>query len=209
MLEGRFFRGRISLEQQAAARSDVLRLEVALLVYRGRGCGHFNRLLLLGRPRYRLVSGKLVIGSQFEIESGDVLAVGYGQHGRCAHIGLLHLYLVAIRRDEQAVGIGTGEGEVPVGAIILHQRGVPVERGVHFHAAILFQHLFYNVAVFLFLEDAVLASLRGRIGVVATLHHHVGTPALNFSVALPMRFSARRTEADTNEKVSFSLLPPT
>ena len=32
-------------------------------------------------------------------------------------------------------------------------------------------------------------------------------PALNFSVALPMRFSARRTEADTNEKVSFSLLP--
>ena len=32
-------------------------------------------------------------------------------------------------------------------------------------------------------------------------------PALNFSVALPMRFSARRTEADTSEKVSFSLLP--
>ena len=32
-------------------------------------------------------------------------------------------------------------------------------------------------------------------------------PALNFSVALPMRFKARRTEADTSEKVSFSLLP--
>ena len=185
LLQRLFLGRRIGLEQHAVARSEAFRLEVALLVKRGGRSRYLDRLLFLGTPRHRFVLRKLVVGGQFEVEGGDVLAVGHGQHGRAAHFRLLHLNLAAVGENKQAAGIGTREGEVPVGAIVLHERGVLVLRGIHVHTAVGLQYLFYNVAVLLLLEDAVLAPLRGGVGTVAALHYHVRAEVLARKDAQP------------------------